>query len=161
MKNLHLAALALATLSGSAMAADHGLFYVAGGASARGANFSVGLGTNVDVLEISSINLGTVNGNDSAKFVGLSLVQNATPVNNFNWLFRVGFGKTTTTFADGSSATRLGFRDGVIFGVGGQYQLNSHVAVRGELNRMTYATSADDLSHKIIYPATISALFSF
>ncbi len=160
MKNMHLVALALATLSGSAMAADHGLFYVAGGRSARGPNYSIGLGTNVDVLEINSINLGTVNANDSAKFVGLSLVQNAAPINNFNWLFRVGFGKTTTTFADGSSATRVGFRNGVIFGVGGQYQLNSHLAVRAELNRMTYATSADGM-HKIIYPATFSALFSF
>lgn len=161
MKKLHFVVLALIIFSCNAIADDRGLFYVAGGAGTGGANFSLGVGTNVDVFEISSINLGAVNVNSSAKFAGLSLVQNATPVNNFNLLFRVGFGKTTTTFANGSSAARVGFGNGVIFGVGGQYQLNSHLVFRGELNRMTYATSADDSSFKITYPATISAIYIF
>ena len=143
------------------MAGDQGLVYIAGGTSTKGANFGVGVGTNTDVLEVSSIKLGYVNGNNSAKFVGLSLVQNATPVNNFNLLFRLGFGKTTTTFANGTYATRTGFGNGVIFGVGGQYRLNSHLAFRGELNRITYAASADGRSSGILYPLTVSALYSF
>jgi hypothetical protein len=154
-------ALALTTLSCNAFAEDKGLFYVTGGASAGGANFSIGVGTNVDVFEISSIKLGTLDGNKSAKYVGMSLVQNTTPINNFNLLFRVGFGKATTTFANGSSAKRTGFSDGVIFGLGGQYYFNSHFAFRGEANRITYAVTNDDSSYRIAYPLTISALYSF
>jgi len=161
MKKLHFVALVLTSLSLNAMADDSGLFYVAGGASSGGANFSLGAGTDVDVLEISSIKLGNVNGNNPAKLVGLSLVQNATPVKDFNLLFRLGFGKTTTDFADGSSATRTGFGNGVIFGAGGQYRLNSHLALRGELNRINYAASADGRLSGISYPLTLSALYIF
>lgn len=161
MKKLRFVLLALIALSCNAMADDRGLFYVAGGASKGGGNFSLGAGTNVDVFEISSINLGAVSGNSSAKFVGLSLVQNATPVNNFNLLFRLGFGKTTTSFANGASATRVGYGNGVIIGVGGQYQMNKHIAFRSEVNRLSYATSADGLSSKLTYPVTISAIYLF
>ncbi len=158
---LGLAAIALITLSCNALADDYGLFYVAGGASTGGANYSIGAGTNVDVFEISSIDLGAVSGNSSAKFTGLSLVQNSAPVNNFNLLFRVGFGKTTTSFANGASASRVGFGNGVIFGVGGQYQMNKHVAFRAEVNRLSYATSTDGLSSKLTYPVTVSAMYFF
>ena len=148
-------------LSCTALADDSGLFYAAGGVSKGGANLSLGAGTNVDVLEISSIDLGSVSGNSSAKFTGLSLVQYSTPANNFNLLFRVGFGKTTTSFTDGASATRVGFGNGVIFGVGGQYRLARHFALRGEVNRISYATSEDGRSSKLSYPATLSALYIF
>lgn len=161
MKKLHFVALALTAIPFSALAGDEGLFYVAGGASQRGAHFSLGMGTNVDVLEINSINLGTVREDASARFRGLSLVQNAVPVKDFNLLFRLGIGKTTTTFANGSHATRMGFTNGIIIGAGGQYQLNSHLAFRGELNRIVYAASADGLSSGISYPLTISALYLF
>lgn len=162
MKKIHFVALSfLATLPLKAAADDQVRFYVAGGASARGSNFSIGGGTKVDALELSSIDLGTVDGANSARFVGLSLVQNATPVNDFNLLFRVGFGKATTTFADGSTASRQGFSDGVFFGLGAQYQLNSHLAFRGELDRITYAASADGSLAGVTYPLTISALYSF
>ena len=161
MKNMRFIALALMALSGHAMADDSGLFYLAGGASNGGANISLGGGTDVDVFEISSINLGSVSGTSSAKFLGLSLVQYSTPANNFNLLFRVGFGKTTTSFADGASASRVGFGIGVLFGVGGQYQLNKHIAVRGEVDRLSYATSEDGLSSKLVYPLTLSAMYIF
>lgn len=161
MKKIHFFALALIPMSFNATAGDRGLFYVAGGASKSGASYSIGAGTDIDVLEISAINLGAVTGNGSAKFRGLSLIQNATPVKDFNLLFRVGFGKTTTTFANGFSVGRIGLRDGVIFGVGGQYQLNSHLAFRGELNRIAYAASADGKSTGMIYPVTLSALLIF
>jgi len=161
MKKLHFVVAVLILISGSAMADDSGLFYVAGGASKGGANYSIGAGTDIDVFEISSINLGSVSGTSSAKFLGLSLVQYSTPSNNFNLLFRVGFGKTTTSFADGASATRVGFGNGVIFGVGGQYRLNKHIAVRGEVNRISYATSEDGRSSKLDYPVTVSAMYIF
>lgn len=161
MKIMRFVALALMAFSGGAMADDSGFFYAAGGASNGGANISLGAGTNVDVFEISSINLGSVSGTSSAKFLGLSLVQYSTPANNFNLLFRVGFGKTTTSFANGASATRVGFGNGVIFGVGGQYQLNKHFAVRGEVNRISYATSEDGRSSRLTYPLTLSAMYIF
>ena len=161
MKTPHLLAIALTTLSFNAMAGDNGLFYVAGGTSARGANFSLAAGTDVDVLEISSIKLGHPTGNSSAKFVGLSLVQNTVPIKNFNLMFRLGVGKATTTFDNGASATKMGFGHGVFVGVGAQYLLSPHFAVRGELNRITYATTADGSSTAAAYPLTISALYIF
>jgi hypothetical protein len=91
----------------------------------------------------------------------VSLVQNAVPVKDFNLLFRLGVGKTTTTFANGSSASRTGFSKGIILGMGGQYQVNSHLAFRGEVDRITYAASADGLSSHITYPVTLSALYLF
>ena len=161
MKRLNLVAIALTIMSCNVLAGDQGHFQVAGGAGTGGANFSIGGGTNVDELEISSIDLGTVDGTDSARFVGISLVQNAEPVNNLGLLFRLGFGKATTTFTDGSTASRLGLGDGVFFGIGAKYQLNNHLAFRAEVNRITYATSADGLSFGISYPVTIGALYRF
>lgn len=153
--------LLLALLACPAYAADQGLFYVAAGTGTGKANLSVGAGTTVDVLEISSIDLGTVGGSYAAKFKGVSLVQNAVPVQNVSLMFRVGFGKTTTTFANGQTAGRTGFGDGVFFGIGAQYQPYSHLALRGEVNRITYATATDGSSHAAAYPVTISALFIF
>ncbi len=145
----------------TALAGDDGLFYVAGGATNGKGSYSIGAGTNADVLEISSLNLGTVDGNDSVRFRGLSLMQNAVPVKDFNLLFRLGVGKTTTTFANGTHASRTGFSKGIILGIGGQYQLNSHLALRGEVDRITYAASTDGLASHITYPLTFSALFIF
>ncbi len=161
MKKPHLFILALIAIPFSAIADDRGLVYVAGGASKYGANFSIGAGTQVDALELSSINLGTVGGNASARFIGLSLVQNAVPIGNFNLLFRLGVGKTTTTFTSGAQATRIGFGNGIILGVGAQYQLNSHLAFRGELDHIPYAVSPDGFASGVRYPATISAVFFF
>jgi hypothetical protein len=161
MKRQHLVALVLIALPCAAFAGDSGLFYVAGGASKGGGNFGIGVGTNVDVLEINYMNIGSVSGNASARFRGLSLVQNAVPIKDFNLLFRVGLGKTTTTFANGAQASRSGFSKGVILGVGAQYQLGRHVALRAEVDRITYAISADGVASSITYPATLSALFIF
>lgn len=161
MRKLCAVVLVLAAMPFHAFAGDDGLFYVAAGATNGRGSYSIGAGTNVDVLEISSINLGAVNGNDSVRFRGVSLVQNAVPVRDFNLLFRLGVGKTTTTFANGSSASRTGFSKGIILGMGGQYQVNSHLAFRGEVDRITYAASADGLSSHITYPVTLSALLLF
>lgn len=161
MKKLCFVVLVLTVMPFRALAGDNGLFYVAGGATNGRGSYSLGAGTNVDVLEISSINLGAVNGNDSVRFRGVSLVQNAVPLKDFNLLFRLGVGKTTTTFANGSSASRMGFSKGIILGMGGQYQVNSHLAFRGEVDRITYAASADGLSSHITYPVTLSALYLF
>ncbi len=161
MRKFCVVALVLAAMPFGALAGDNGLFYVAGGATNGRGSYSIGAGTNVDVLEISSINLGTVDGNTSVRFRGVSLVQNAVPVKDFNLLFRLGVGKTTTTFANGASATKMGFSNGIILGVGGQYQVNSHLAFRGEVDRITYAASADGLSSHINYPVTLSVLYLF
>lgn len=161
MKKLCVVALVLTAMPLCALAGDNGLFYVAGGATNGRGSYSLGAGTNVDVLEISSLNLGAVNGNDSVRFRGVSLVQNAVPVKDFNLLFRLGVGKTTTTFANGSSASRTGLSKGIILGMGGQYQVNSHLAFRGEADRITYAASADGMSSHITYPVTLSALYLF
>lgn len=161
MKNSHFVAPVLIALSLNALADDSGLFYVAAGTGTGGANFSLGAGTNTDVLEISSIKLGNVNGNNPAKFVGLSLVQNTTPVKDFNMMFRLGFGKTTTDFGNGVYASRVGYGNGVIFGLGGEYRVNSHFALRTELNRINYAASADGRASGISYPLSLSALLLF
>ncbi len=161
MKKSHYFALALVAMPLLAQAVDQDPWYVAGGVSKGGGNFSIGAGSNVDVLELSLINLGSVSGDASAKFRGISLVQHAVPTHDFNLLFRLGVGKTTTSFANGASSTRMGFSNGIILGLGGQYQLNRHFAFRGELNRIPYAASADGLSYGVTYPATLSALYSF
>ncbi len=161
MKKLPVVVLVLAAWSFSAFAGDGALYYVAAGATKGGGNFGVGIGTHVDVLEVSYLNMGSVNGNASARFRGLSLIQNAVPVKDFSLLFRVGIGKTTTTFANGMQASRTGFSNGVILGVGAQYQFNRHLALRGEVDRVTYTASPDGLSSAITYPATLSALFIF
>lgn len=159
--NNSLLTLALLALSSSALADDQSLFYVAAGTGTGKANLAIGVGTTVDVLEVSSIDLGTVGGSYDAKFKGLSLVQNTVPVKNFNLMFRLGFGKTTTTFANGLTASRTGFGNGVLLGIGAQYQPYRHLAFRGEVNRITYATATDGTSHAAAYPVTISALYLF
>ncbi len=161
MKRARLAVLALAVMPFAAWAGDDGLFYVAAGTGKGGGNFGIGVGTDVDVLEISSLALGTVSGNASARFKGLSLLQYAKPAQDLSLLFRLGIGKTTTTFADGSHASRMGYTRGVIFGLGAQYRLNSHLAFRGELNRVSYAATADGLVSGVSYPLTISAMYIF
>jgi hypothetical protein len=161
---LYVAALAIAALPFTALADDEGLegqFYVAGGGGTRGANVSVGAGTKVDVIEINSFNLGRVSGTSTAKFLGFSLVQNATPINNFNFLFRIGIGKATTTFDNGVTASRLGLGDGLFFGIGEQYQANKYLAFRAEVDRFTYAASPDGGLTGTRYPISLSALLIF
>lgn len=156
-----LLALLPAVLSCQALADDQGLFYAAAGTGTGKANLAIGAGITADVLEASSIDLGTVGGSYAVKFKGLSLVQNAVAKNDFNLMFRVGFGKATTTFANGLTASRTGFGNGVFFGLGAQYQPYRHLAFRGELNRITYATATAGTSHAATYPVSISALYIF
>ncbi len=161
MNSSPLLALFLIALSCPAFADDQGLFYAAAGSGTGKANLAIGAGITADVLEASSIDLGTVGGSYAVKFKGLSLVQNAVAKNNFNLMFRVGFGKATTTFANGLTASRTGFGNGVFFGLGAQYQPYRHLALRGEVNRITYATAAGGTSHAATYPVSISALYIF
>lgn len=143
-----------------AMADGQGLFYVAAGGGADGASFSAGAGTAVDVLEVNAIDLGKVNGG-TAKFVGLSLVQNTTSRSGFNALFRLGLGRETTTFPGGVSAHQMWFANGVYLGLGAQYQATNHLALRAEVNRIRYAASPDGAVSGVRYPATVSALYIF
>ncbi len=161
---LRFAAFALAALPVVAPAQDQSLqtqFYAAAGGGNWGSNFSVGGGTKVDALEISSISLGSVGAAGSARFLGLSLVQNATPVHGFNFLFRIGIGRETTTFSSGATAHRMWFGNGVYFGIGEQYQFNSHLAVRAEVDRIRYAATPDGQATGTRYPATLSAIYIF
>ena len=158
-----LAALSLAALPFNALADDassQGQFYVAGGGGAQGATFSAGAGTKVDALEINSINLGKVAGG-TAKFVGVSLVQNATPKSGFNFLFRIGLARESTTFPNGLVAHRMWFNNGVYFGIGEQYQANDHLAFRADVYRIVYAASPDGVAGGIRYPLTLSAMYIF
>ncbi len=157
----HTLAFTLSLLSSTVLADDQGIFLASAGGGTKGPVLSIGGGTKVDVIEISSIDLGAVAGSGSAKFVGASLVQNATPINGFNFLFRIGIGRATTTFANGSRATMSGLGNGIYFGIGEQYQLGNHLVLRGELNRITYAASTDGRSKGISYPLTLSALYVF
>ncbi len=162
--NLKFAALALAFLSFNARADFSDLFtqgYAAGGGGGRGANVAIGAGTKVDALEISAINLGRLSGTSTGKFVGLSVVQNATPKNGFNFLFRLGVGRATTRFADGAVATRSGWSNGIFLGLGEQYQINNHFLLRAEVYRITYAATPDAHSMGTVYPVTLSALLVF
>ncbi len=159
-----LAAIALASLPFAALADDAAStsqFYAAGGGGAQGASFSLGGGTKVDALEIHSIDLGRVSNGGTAKFMGLALVQNATPKNGFNFLFRIGIGRETTTFPGGAKASRDWFNNGIYFGIGEQYQANSHLAFRAELYRIPYAASANGKSSGVRYPLTLSAMYIF
>ena len=156
-----LLALACIVPTFNAYADDQSLFYVAAGTGTGKANLAIGAGNTVDVLEVSSIDLGKVGGSYNVKFKGLSLVQNAVAKNDLNLMFRVGFGKTTTTFANGFTAGRTGIGNGVIFGLGAQYHPFHHLAFRAEVNRVTYATAPDGSSHTAAYPLTISALYIF
>lgn len=161
---LRLIALAIAAFSLPALADQSGLWtqgYVAGGGGAHGANLSIGAGNKVDALEISSINLGRVSGTSTAKFVGISLVQNATPNRGFNWLFRIGIGKATTKFSDGAIATRMGLANGIFFGIGEQYQVTSNFALRAEAYRITYAANPSAGLTSVSYPVTLSAVLIF
>ncbi len=139
---------------------NQGLFYVAAGGGNRGASFSAGAGTKVDVLELNAIDLGNVNGG-TARFVGLSLVQNSTPKNGFNLLFRIGMGRETTSFPGGASAHRMWFSNGIYFGLGGQYQPTNHFAFRAEVDRILYAASPDGIVGGVRYPVTLSAVYIF
>jgi hypothetical protein len=164
MMKLRLAAFALACLPLHAVADDAGsqsLFYATGGGGTKGSSFSVGGGTRVDALELNSINLGKVNGGGTASFVGISLVQNATPSNGFNFLFRIGLGRQTTTFSNVATAHQMWFDKGIFFGLGEQYHLNNHLAFRAEVNRIVYAASADGRASGVSYPVTLSAMFIF
>ncbi len=161
---LRVIALALVTCSFSALADQSGLWtqaYVAGGGGARGANVSIGGGNKVDALEVSSINLGRVSGTSTAKFVGVSLVQNATPNRGFNWLFRIGIGKASTKFADGAIATRMGLANGIFFGIGEQYQVTRNFVLRADAYRITYAANPSAGLTGVSYPITLSALLVF
>ncbi len=161
---LRLIALGFAAVSSPVLADQSGLWtqaYVGGGGGARGANVTLGGGNKVDALEVSWINLGRVSGTSTAKFAGISLVQNATPTRGFNWLFRIGIGKATTTFSDGATATRMGLANGLFFGVGEQYQVTSNFALRAEAYRITYAANPNAGLTGVRYPITLSALLIF
>ncbi len=148
----------------NACADDTGIWnraYVAGGGGTRGANAAIGGGNQTDALEISGINLGRVSGNSTAKFMGVSLVQNATPKNGFGLLFRVGIGKAITRFDSGVTATRMGLTNGIFFGIGEQYQANKYLAFRVEAYRITYASTPDGNSMGVRYPVTLSAVLAF
>ncbi len=163
MKTLF-AALFLATLPCSVLAEDaasSSQFYAAGGGGAQGATFSLGGGTKVDALEMNVINLGRVSNGGTGKFVGISLVQNATPKNGFNFLFRIGMGREASTFPGGMVAHKMWFNNGVYFGIGEQYQANNHFALRLEVNRIVYAASSDGRTSGIRYPLTLSAIYIF
>jgi len=160
---LPLTLLILALLPLPALAADDdnsARYYIAGGNGAYGPSFSIGAGTRLDVLEINAIDLGKVNGG-TAKFVGVSLVQNATVKSDFNFLFRIGLGRETTTFPNGTVAHRMWFNNGVYFGMGVQYTPYSHFALRAEVNRIVYAASPDGVAGGIRYPATLSVMLLF
>ena len=160
---LHLLALAFAMIPVCAMAEDQGsqgLYYVAAGGGGDGASFSAGAGTRVDVLEVNAIDLGKVNGG-TAKFIGLSLVQNTTSRSGFNGLFRLGLGRETTTFPGGLSAHQMWFANGVYIGLGAQYQATTHLALRAEVNRIRYAASPDGMTSGVRYPVTLSAMVMF
>lgn len=136
------------------------MYYVAAGGGGYGPMFSAGAGTQVDVLEINAIDLGKVNGG-TARFVGLSLVQNTTQKSGFSALFRIGLGRETTSFPNGASAHRMWFGNGVYFGLGAQYQASTHLAFRAEVNRIQYAASPDGVVGGVRYPATVSAMYIF
>ncbi len=142
-------------------AASTSQFYASAGGGGQGATFSLGGGTKVDALELHSINLGKVSNGGTAKFVGLSLVQNATPKNDLNFLFRIGLGRETSTFPGGATAHRMWFNNGIYFGIGGQYQANNHLAFRAEVDRIIYAASPDGKSYGVRYPLTLSAMYLF
>jgi len=161
---LHIVALVLAMLSFGALADDQGAqsrFYGAGGGGTRGGNFSIGGGTTVDALELSYIDLGAVSANATARFLGFSLVQNATPNKGFNFLFRIGIGRETTTFSNAANVRRLWFGNGIFFGIGEQYQISTHLALRAEVNRISYASTPDGQGTGVRYPATVSAMYIF
>ncbi len=159
-----LAIIALATLPCSTFADDAAStsqFYASGGGGAQGATFSLGGGTKVDALELHAINLGKVSNGGTGKFVGLSLVQNATPKNGFNFLFRIGLGRETSTFPGGSTVHRMWFNNGIYFGIGEQYQASSHLAFRAEVDRIVYAASPDGKNNGVRYPLTLSVMYLF
>lgn len=140
---------------------NKGMFYVAGGAGGYGPSVAVGAGTQVDALEINAIKLGNTSYGGTAKFVGLSLVQYTTPKHGFSALFRLGMGRETTTFPGGLTAHQMWFANGIYFGLGGQYHLGDHFALRAEVNRIRYADSPDGIVNRVRYPVTMSAMLIF
>jgi hypothetical protein len=161
---LRILVLFLALLPVCALADDadnQGMYYVAGGGGSHGPSFTAGAGTQVDALELNAIDLGTTPYGGTARFVGLSLVQNTTPKYGFNALFRLGMGRETTTFPGGLAAHQMWFANGIYFGLGGQYRIGSHFALRAEVNRIRYAASPDGMDNRLRYPITLSAMLLF
>jgi hypothetical protein len=154
----------LALLPVCALADDadnQGMFYLAGGGGSHGPSLTVGGGTRVDALELNAIDLGTTTYGGTAKFVGLSLVQNTTPKYGFNALVRLGMGRETTSFPGGLAAHQMWFANGIYFGLGAQYRVGDHFALRAEVNRIRYAASPDGLDNRLRYPVTLSAMLIF
>lgn len=161
MKNL-ISLIALAALPLNALADDSGSqtqYYFSAGGGAFGPAFSAGAGTQVDVIELDAIDLGKIDGG-KAKFSGISLVQFTTPKSGFSFLFRLGLGRETTSFPDGTNAHRMWFRN-VYFGLGAQYRPTPHFALRADVNRIGYALSTDGIAGGVRYPATLSAVVLF
>ena len=157
-----LALAALAALPLNALADDSGSqaqYYFSAGGGAFGPAFSVGAGNQVDAIELDGIDLGKVNGG-KARFAGISLVQFSTPKHGFNFLFRLGLGRETTTFPDGSTGHRMWFGN-VYVGLGVQYIPTPHFALRAEVNRIGYTSTQDGVSGGYRYPATLSAVVLF
>lgn len=157
-----LSLIALAALPINVLADDTGSqaqYYLSAGGGVLGPAFSAGAGTQVDVIELDAIDMGKANGG-KAKFAGISLVQFSTPKQGFNFLFRLGLGRETTTFPDGTTAHRSGFNN-IYLGLGMQYRPTPHFALRAEVNRIGYAATPDGLTSDIRYPATLSAVLLF
>jgi hypothetical protein len=158
---LKIFALFIATLPLSAIAEDTIQYDVAAGASSRGANFALGFGDKTDVIEVNSVKLGYVTGAASAKFIGVSLVQHADPINGFDFLFRVGFGRATSRFDTGATATRGGLSNGLFVGIGEEYQPGRHFLLRVEADRISFAKSPDGNVTGVRYPITASGVLIF
>jgi hypothetical protein len=139
---------------------NQAMYYVAAGGGGYGPSLTAGAGTQVDALEINAIDLGKVNGG-TAKFVGLSLVQNTTVKSGFSGLFRLGMGRETTTFPGGFTAHQMWFANGIYVGLGAQYRIASHFAMRADVNRIRYAASPDGQVSHLRYPVTVSAMLLF
>lgn len=154
----------LAMLPACALADDtgnRGMFYVAGGGGGYGPSLAVGAGTQVDTLEINAIKLGDTAYGGTAKFIGLSVVQYTTRKYGFDALFRLGMGRETTTFPGGLAAHQMWFANGIYFGLGGQYHIGDHFALRAEVNRIRYSDSPDGMVNRLRYPVTVSAVLLF
>jgi hypothetical protein len=131
--------------------------YLSGGDGTGGTNVSVGVGTQTAALEISSINLDQVESVATPKFTGISLVQNPVQYGDFSLPIRIGFGRVINdaTF----NTTSIG--KSLFYGVGLQYKLYSHLALRGEWNHIEYAASSAGVWSRTANPVTLSMLFFF
>lgn len=137
------------------------MFYAAGGGGGYGSSLAVGGGTQVDALELDAINLGKTANGGTAKFLGVSIVQYTTPKAGFSGLFRLGMGRETTTFPGGVTAHQMWFANGIYLGLGAQYRIGNHFALRAEVNRIRYADRPDGLDNRLRYPVTLSAMLVF